>query len=154
MSTEVIVSCGVLILAEGRLLVAHATGTSHWDIPKGQRDPGESSLAAALREAWEETGIVLPAEALVDLGEHPYRPGKRVHLFAVQVAADAIDPRDCQCRSLFMHPRWQKELPEVDAYQWVVFDEVPSLCPKSLVPLLKTLDLVSLADRLPVTALR
>ena len=44
------VSCGVLIFDERRrLLMAHATGGAHWDIPKGLADPGEAPIEAALR---------------------------------------------------------------------------------------------------------
>ncbi|OXH86103.1 NUDIX hydrolase, partial [Burkholderia multivorans] len=49
------VSCGVVILdAAGRVFLAHATDTTHWDIPKGQGEPGESPRDAALRELREE----------------------------------------------------------------------------------------------------
>lgn len=54
--------------------MAHVTGHEGWDLPKGCAEPGESPVAAALRETFEETGLVFLAEDLVDLGEMPYLP--------------------------------------------------------------------------------
>src|SRR5580765_1764786 len=47
---------GVVIDNEGRVLVVSQRGTS-WSLPKGHIDPGESALAAAKREIYEESGI-------------------------------------------------------------------------------------------------
>jgi 8-oxo-dGTP pyrophosphatase MutT (NUDIX family) len=44
------------------------TGTAAWDIPKGMRDPGEDTLAAAMRELREEAGLVFDAARFQDLG--------------------------------------------------------------------------------------
>lgn len=53
-------SCGLVLLNEdAEILLAHATETRHWDIPKGAPEPGESDREAALRETREETGLVL-----------------------------------------------------------------------------------------------
>ena len=41
---------------EGEVLVVSQRGTS-WSLPKGHIDPGESELAAAKREIYEESGI-------------------------------------------------------------------------------------------------
>ncbi len=50
-----VVSCGVIVRrVPGELLLCHATGRNYWDIPKGVRDDGETSVAAALRELHEE----------------------------------------------------------------------------------------------------
>ena len=46
-----VVSCGVVLLdPHGRVLLAHATETSHWDIPKGHGEEGEAPHLTALRE--------------------------------------------------------------------------------------------------------
>ena len=47
---------GVVTNDEGRVLVVNQHGTS-WSLPKGHLDPGESSLEAARREIYEESGI-------------------------------------------------------------------------------------------------
>jgi 8-oxo-dGTP diphosphatase len=48
--------------ATGRLLLARRDGVSHgaglWGLPGGHLDPGESFLAAAVRETREEVGVV------------------------------------------------------------------------------------------------
>lgn len=59
------VSCGVLVTDGALLLIAHATRTPRWDIPKGLADPGEAMLAAAVRELREETGLEAAPDALV-----------------------------------------------------------------------------------------
>jgi len=97
-----IVSCGIVLLdPEGRVLLAHATGTNHWDIPKGQGEPGETESQSARREMVEETGIVVAASRLVDLGRYVYRRDKDLHLFAARAAADELDLSRCVCVSLF-----------------------------------------------------
>ena len=52
-------SCGVIVTDGQRLLLGHATGSPRWDIPKGIAEPGESFAAAAVRELFEEVGILL-----------------------------------------------------------------------------------------------
>ena len=100
------VSCGVVLAnRRGDVFVCHTTGTARWDLPKGMADDGEAPRDAAVREAWEEAGLRLPAGALVDLGEFDYLPAKRLHLFALRVADDAIDVSRCRCRSFFPHHR-------------------------------------------------
>ena len=39
------------------LIVRAKANLSHWVIPKGHIEPGESPEAAAVREIWEETGV-------------------------------------------------------------------------------------------------
>lgn len=54
-------AAGLLVASEGRALLqlrarwAHQGGT--WSIPGGAREPGETSVDAALREAHEELGV-------------------------------------------------------------------------------------------------
>jgi len=47
---------GVVTNGEGEVLMVSQHGTS-WSLPKGHLDPGESALAAARREIYEESGI-------------------------------------------------------------------------------------------------
>ena len=79
--SSTLLSCGLLVINEqGELLVGHSTGSTHWDLPKGLIDPGETPIACALREAREEFGLVFGPERLVDLGRHAYYRGKDLHL--------------------------------------------------------------------------
>ena len=54
-------AAGVLIRAEGSVLLQHRVAWSHnggtWGIPGGAKDEGETPTTAALREASEEVGV-------------------------------------------------------------------------------------------------
>ena len=114
-----VVSCGVLLVnRRGDLFACRATGTVRWDLPKGLAETGEEPRDAAAREAWEEAGLRLPVDRLVDLGEFAYLPAKRLHLFALRVADDGIDVARCRCRSFFPHHRTGAATPEADAWAW------------------------------------
>ncbi|SAK63549.1 NUDIX hydrolase [Caballeronia hypogeia] len=133
------VSCGVVMLnAQGDVLLCHATETTHWDVPKGASEPGESPREAALRELVEETGIVLPAERLKDLGRFVYRRDKDLHLFAVRVSDDEVRLENCVCESYF--PRYSDGtmIPEMDAYRWVSPADVDKFASRSLARLFQT----------------
>lgn len=132
-------SCGIVILDDaGRVFLAHATDTTHWDIPKGKGEPGELPIEAALRELREETGIVLAPERLVDLGRFEYRREKDLHLFATRVADGEVDVAQCTCTSLFPSRRDGSMIPEMDAYRWTVPDEIDAYASRSLARLFRT----------------
>ena len=140
------ISCGVLLVSgRDELFACHATHTARWDLPKGVADPGEAPRDAAVREAWEEAGLRLPADALVDLGEFAYLPAKRLHLFALRVADDAIALSRCSCRSFFPHHRTGKATPEADAWAWKPRRAAPAWAGKNMVRVLGSLDWASIA---------
>jgi putative (di)nucleoside polyphosphate hydrolase len=93
-------SAGVIVTDGRRLLLGHATHSPRWDIPKGVAEPGESFLAAAVRELDEETGLVVRPEALRNLGVHAYRPDKDLALF-VWTQVEMPRPEHLVCRSMF-----------------------------------------------------
>jgi putative (di)nucleoside polyphosphate hydrolase len=124
------VSCGTLIVnPAGQLLLCHVTGTAKWDIPKGMQDPGESTLAAAMRELREEAGIArFGAERFTDLGAFDYRPDKRLHLYRVHSEAELADLGQLACTSFFPHPVTGVATPEADGYRWAARRELARLC--------------------------
>jgi 8-oxo-dGTP pyrophosphatase MutT (NUDIX family) len=109
-----VTSCGVIVTDGHRLLLGHATHSPRWDIPKGVAEPGESFIAAAVRELEEETGLVVHADALRDLGVHRYRPGKDLALFA-WTPPDMPRPDQLVCRSTFAS-RGGAIVPEFDKF--------------------------------------
>jgi len=124
------VSHGTLVMNAGaELLLCHATGAKHWDIPKGMAMAGESSAAAAVREADEECGVRLDPERLVALGLFAYRPDKDLSLHAALI--ERIDPARCVCSTFFVD-RWGRRRPEMDVFRWAAFAEVPTLCARSM----------------------
>ena len=88
------VSAGLLMyrFRDGKLQVflAHPGGPFYtrkddgaWSIPKGEPDPDEALLDAAMREFEEETGIK-PAGPFVPLTPIKQKGGKRVHAWAFE----------------------------------------------------------------------
>lgn len=65
---EVRVSAAVIVDGSGRTLVVRKQGTDVFQQPGGKPDPGETALAAVMREVAEETGIVADATSFEPLG--------------------------------------------------------------------------------------
>jgi putative (di)nucleoside polyphosphate hydrolase len=135
------VSCGTLVVnPAGQLLLCHVTHTAHWDIPKGMQDPGETTLAAAMRELHEEAGAVFPPERFIDLGGFAYRRDKRLHLYRVDAGADLVSLDALVCTSFFPHHATGIMIPETDGFRWAGRAEVARLCWPRMAALLGTLD--------------
>ena len=144
-------SCGILVLnVHHELLLCHATGTFVWDIPKGGADAGESTLATAIRETAEETGLRFEPGELLDLGHFSYRPSKDLHLYAA--LCERIDVRQCHCSSHFTDV-WGRRRPEMDAFEWAAFDRVHRRCARRMAELLtQRLSLPGVLQQLQRTA--
>jgi len=50
-------AAGAVVLRKGRVLLVHRPAYDDWSFPKGKLDRGESTVAAAIREVEEETGL-------------------------------------------------------------------------------------------------
>jgi len=134
-----IVSCGIVLLdSAGRVLLAHATGTNHWDIPKGQGEPGETEAESALREMVEETSLIIDPARLMDLGRYAYRRDKDLHLFAARALPGELDLSCCCCTSLFPRREDGVMIPEMDAWRWTSPGEVAQYASRSLTRLFDT----------------
>jgi 8-oxo-dGTP pyrophosphatase MutT (NUDIX family) len=108
------VSCGVIVTDGTRILLGHATRSPRWDIPKGLAEPGETLVAAAVRELAEETGVVVAESELRPLGVHAYLRDKDLALF-VWTPATMPDPETLVCGSTFTL-RGGSVLPEFDRF--------------------------------------
>lgn len=140
MTAPLPVSCGTLVVnGAGQLLLCHVTNTAHWDIPKGMRDAGEDTLAAAMRELREEAGVVFDAARFEDLGGFAYRRDKRLHLYRVQVDDVLGDLSQLVCTSFFPHPVTGQPTPEADGFRWVERRDLAALCWPRMGSLLLTL---------------
>ena len=133
--------------ASRELLLCHVTGQRHWDLPKGGINAGETPRQAALRETVEETGLVLEAEALSDLGRFAYTAKKDLHLFATLI--ERVDPTRLCCESTFVERGSSRTLPEMDAFGWFAFERVAELCtPRMGALLVGNVGLAATFDRL------
>ena len=143
-------SCGLVLLNEhAEVLLAHATETRHWDIPKGAAEPGESCRDTALRETREETGLVLDGHALIELGRFPFRRDKELHLFATRLRRADVALDTLTCTSMFNSYHSGRLIPEMDAYRWATADDVAKYASQSLARLFaQALTLESIDSRL------
>jgi putative (di)nucleoside polyphosphate hydrolase len=114
-------SCGVIVTDTRLLLLGHATRSPRWDIPKGLADPGETFVAAAVRELFEETGLHVTPAALRPLGVHRYLRDKELALFCWMPAAmPSLDV--LRCASMFVLPNGAS-VPEFDRFGLFTWDE-------------------------------
>ena len=63
----------------------------YWSVPKGEIEPGEDLLAAAIREFKEETGVT-PRGEFIELGAIKQKGGKIVHAWAFSGDWDGSQP--------------------------------------------------------------
>lgn len=132
------VSCGILCRSRGRYLVCRTTRSvcaedvneAIWTIPKGLKESGESQTDAAIRETREETGLCLRPEQLKAEPRWEFSVGrgkgkKVVLVFFVE--DDSLMDLPLHCSSLiddhFRTPVNVRGLPEVDAFEWVTWEE-------------------------------
>jgi predicted NUDIX family NTP pyrophosphohydrolase len=118
---------------ELQVFIAHPGGPfftgkddGHWTIPKGEVEPGEDLLEAAIREVDEETGIAIdPSARFLPLGSIRQKGGKIVHAWAVESDWDDAQP----VRGNRLTTDWPPgsgrmlEFPEVDRAQFFSLPE-------------------------------
>ena len=119
-------SAGVVVVREtddgARLLLLRAY--RNWDFPKGQVEPGEDALAAAIRETREETGVDdLEFAWGHDYSETaPYARDKVARYYVARTRAERI--------ILPVDPTLGR--PEHHEYRWVDLTEAFELTPPRL----------------------
>ena len=62
---------GVVLDADGRVLLGRRSDNGCWALPSGILEPGEHPAAALAREVLEETGVVASVDALVAVVAQP-----------------------------------------------------------------------------------
>lgn len=94
-----------------------------WTIPKGEYEPEENALAAALREFEEETGF-RATEEFIDLGSIKQKSGKLVAAWAFEGDCDPAELMSNTCE-IEWPPRSGRrlEIPEVDRGGWFSISE-------------------------------
>lgn len=105
-----------VIVYDGKLLLVRrrvAEGSLSWQFPAGAIEPGESAEDAAVRETFEETGLVVAARRV--LGDRVHPATKRQMFY---VAADALAGS--------AHVADEDEL---DAVEWVKLGQVTEYVP-------------------------
>ena len=127
-------SAGVIVTDGIRFVLGHATGQRHWDIPKGGLERRETPAQAAVRELWEETGLVATVAELEEIGRRRYSKRKDLHLFILRV--DKLpDPNTLRCSSKYRSRG--RTYPEFDRFKLVPFGDVDTYCVPNMARALK-----------------
>jgi len=128
-------SAGLLLHRRGEagpeVLLVHPCGPfwarrdeGAWSLPKGEFEPGDDPLEAALREFQEELGSPPAAVEWQPLGSVVQRGGKTVHAWSGEGDLD-VTTVSSTTFSLEWPPRSgrQEEFPEIDRAAWFRLDE-------------------------------
>lgn len=130
-----------------QVLLAHPGGPlfqhkddGDWSIPKGEIEPGEGLLEAAIREFKEETGVT-PAGPFLALTPITQKGGKVVHAWAF---AGTCDPARIVSNTFAMEwpprsGRWV-EFPEIDRADFFDVAAAKGKVKASQVPLIEELE--------------
>jgi 8-oxo-dGTP pyrophosphatase MutT (NUDIX family) len=109
------------------LLTRRAAGLrSHgnqWALPGGRCDPGETPVAAALRELHEEVGLELPADAVLGLlDDYPTRSGYLITPVVVWAATRAaLSPNPTEVASV--HRIALSDIERAEAFDFTLIPE-------------------------------
>lgn len=108
-----------IVVHKGRVLMVRRRvkeGELSWQFPAGKVEPGEAREDAAVREAWEETGVTVAAVKL--LGERVHcKTGRRMSYTACRMLGGTAHVTDAE---------------ELDEIAWVAHGDIPTYVPYGL----------------------
>jgi predicted NUDIX family NTP pyrophosphohydrolase len=148
----VVYSAGILLHRPGatgpEVLLGHMGGpfwarkdAGAWSVPKGEHDPDEEPLAAAVREFTEELGTPPPSGTPAGLGTVRQASGKRLTVFAL---AGDLDPDAVVSNTFTLEwpPRSGRvqEFPEIDRAAWFGLEEARGAVVRGQLPFLDRLE--------------
>ena len=115
-----VLSCGVLFKVKNKILLGHSTGNIHWDIPKGIKQENECTITAAIRETFEETGILIEKTTLKEVGHFNLNKNKNLHLYETDKVDIVLS--ELYCDSMVNLPN-REPFPEIDEFQLFTKEE-------------------------------
>jgi 8-oxo-dGTP diphosphatase len=119
-------ACAVVVDDGGRILLGRRADTGKWSLPAGAIDPGEQPADAAVREAYEETGVRIAVERLagVALREVTYPNGDVVQSLTAWFRCKAIGGHAVVNDDESSAVGWYspEELPDLDAVDQLRID--------------------------------
>ena len=117
-------TCGFILVDPEleRVFVLHPTNhpADFHSIPKGECDPGETELEAAIREFSEETDndiVLISGGMIAELGEYEYKKGKNKTLVAFGAVCKNYFTNPVVCKSTFNCNG--EQIPECDDFEWM-----------------------------------
>ncbi len=120
-------SCGVIVIKNGKILLLHVNEQDHWDIPKGTQSEGESPIETAIRKLEEETSLALSESDLLELGWYQYNSFKDLYLFAY--FNNEVDEKSLYCKGNFENNYTMKKY-GADEFRFFSLDMLEDLvCP-------------------------
>jgi 8-oxo-dGTP pyrophosphatase MutT (NUDIX family) len=127
-----VLSAGIVVVREeeGEWKYLFLRAYRNWDFPKGIVGEGEDPLLAAKREVEEETGIQdLRFQWGIQYKEtDPYLGGKKIARYYVAVTSE---------KSLTLPSSPELGRPEHDEYRWISYEELKTLAPPRLQPIVE-----------------
>lgn len=108
----------------GDFALVHAIRRGEWGAPGGWREPGESVRENAVREVREETGLVVPADALLPRGYERFHHRSTGGLW--QEGRDLLQVYEVRVPGT--RPPLAAELEDTSDRRWVTWAELHEAC--------------------------
>lgn len=118
----------VAVDGQGRVILGRYAASSAWSLPGGVIDPAEQPADAAVRECYEETGIITVPEALTSVtvsGLVTHESGDLTRHLDITFRCRAVGGDARAQDGEFQEVRWHRlgDLPELDAYDLEILSQ-------------------------------